>query len=100
MITPGGDVLQRETAQTNVCTDNDCATRALNLMWARHASGKSCAEVRKSIESKPITDIWGAQVRVICNGRAAQAVSAGHDGKIGTCDDLAVKLALNAERFY
>lgn len=99
MIT-GGEILQHETAQTKLCTDGDCANQALRLMSARQSLGKTCAEVRESVKSKPVMDVWGAQVRVLCNGDMAQAVSAGHDRKIGTCDDIGVALPVNTVTFH
>jgi hypothetical protein len=58
------------------------------------------------MEERPIVDVWGAQARVICRtfqGRSskviseAEAISAGHDGKIGTCDDVASPIATPEE---
>lgn len=95
----GEPPLQRETAQTKVCTDNDCETRTFSLMSARYASGNSCDELRENLKEKPLLDIWGAQVRVICNGVGAQAVSAGRDGRIGTCDDVGLTFPVNAVTF-
>ena len=67
------------------------------MMFARHFAGTTCDEVRRNIAGKPIMDVWGAQVRVICNGHVAQAISGGRDGRIGTCDDIANLIPVNPE---
>jgi hypothetical protein len=94
MIPPLRQIVQRETAQTKTCPGEDCERLTLGLMSARYRSGDSCDEVRENMTKKPLTDGWGAQVRVVCNGVNAQAISAGRDGKIGTCDDLATQLSM------
>jgi hypothetical protein len=94
MIPPLRQIVQRETAQTKTCLGEDCERLTLGLMSARYRSGDSCDEVRENMTKKPLTDGWGAQVRVVCNGVNAQAISAGRDGKIGTCDDLAMQLSM------
>ena len=47
--------------------------RALGLMYL-NVGGKTCAEVREDLMNKPIVDVWGAQVRVMCNAHIVQAV--------------------------
>jgi hypothetical protein len=96
MITNPGEVIQRETRQTKVCVDDDCEIFTSGLLSARHFLGSTCAEVHENIKNKPLVDSWGAQARVTCNGYAAQAISAGRDGKIGTCDDLGITIQVNA----
>jgi hypothetical protein len=100
MITPQGEILQRETAQTKVCTDDDCSLLSRRLLSPRHFIGNTCDEVHVNIKDRPVVDIWGAQARVICNGEMAQAISAGHDGIIGTCDDFGMEIPVNARIFY
>lgn len=100
MITPRGEILQRETGQTKVCTDDDCRRFTRGLLSTRHFFGNSCDEVRENIKDKPIVDSWGARARVTCNGYAAQAISAGRDGVIGTCDDLGITIPVNAVTFH
>lgn len=99
MITPRGKRLQSETAQTKVCVDDDCRILTRGLLSARHFLGSTCDEVHENIKSKPLVDSWGARARVTCNGYAAQAISAGRDGKIGTCDDLGITIEVNAPTF-
>jgi len=53
-----------------------------------NVTGKTCAEVHEDLMAKPIVDVWGAQVRVMCSAHIVQALSAGRDSKLGTCDDL------------
>lgn len=55
-----------------------------HTLGERHSSGDTCDEIQQNIKGMPILDAWGAQVRVICNGIGAQAISAGRDGEIGT----------------
>jgi hypothetical protein len=63
-----------------------------------HVAGKTCAAVREDLQAKPIVDTWGAQVRVTCNDHIVQALSAGHDGKLGTCDDLSNRASFKVIR--
>lgn len=84
---PVGEVVQKETAQTTACPGDECPGRALGLMYL-NVAGKTCAEVHEDLMAKPIVDVWGAQVRVMCNAHIVQALSAGRDGKLGSCDDL------------
>ena len=58
----------------------------------------TCAEVREKLRVKPLVDAWGAQARVTCNGQLVQALSAGRDGKLGTCDDLSQFISFYAPR--
>jgi hypothetical protein len=55
----------------------------------------SCDSVRDRLERIPIQDAWGGRCRVVCGGVGAQAISAGYDGKIATCDDIARMIARN-----
>jgi len=84
---PLGEIIQKETAQTKACPGDECPGKALGMMYL-HFLGKTCLEVRELLIQKPIVDAWGAQVRVSCNGDVVQALSAGRDGRLGTCDDL------------
>src|SRR5688572_1146813 len=87
----GARVLQHETVQTEECKDDKCYGRAIEMMhlWGLPLKAFSCDGVRDRVERMPIQDAWGARCRVICGGAGAQAISAGYDGKIGTCDDIA-----------
>jgi hypothetical protein len=80
VITPPGEVLQRETVQATACADESCGRRTAAMMFVRHFAGTTCEEVRENIAGKPIMDAWGAQVRVICDGQVAHAISGGRDG--------------------
>jgi hypothetical protein len=100
MIDPPGQILQRETSQTKPCPGDQCAMETLHMLESRFSSGNTCDEIRKTVNGNPIVDAWGAQVRVICNGVGAQAISAGRDGKVGTCDDLGARLSMNVRIFH
>lgn len=93
----GGRVIQHESVQTEECKDDKCSNRAIQMMhlWGLPLRAFSCDSVRDRVEKIPIRDAWGAQCRVICGGAGAQAISAGYDGKIGTCDDIARLIARN-----
>jgi hypothetical protein len=99
MMKPQGETLQRETAQTKPCPGDECGMRTLHMLGDRYSSGDTCDEIRKNIKDAPVMDAWGAQVRVVCNGVGAQAISAGHDGKIGTCDDLSGRFSMGMVEF-
>lgn len=93
-----GEVIQTETKQSAMCQGDSCANRTVEMM-SRHSSlGKTCVDVRKSIQREPIVDAWGARAHVVCNAYRAQAISAGRDGRLGSCDDLSVTIAVNPVR--
>jgi|GEM_PF-5075527 len=92
---PRSEVLKRETAQAEECKHDKCYDRALGMMRGLRLRVFSCDNARRNIERRPILDAWGARDRVICNGASVQAISAGYDGKIGTCDDIAGTIAVN-----
>src|SRR6187551_3987628 len=77
-----GEVIQTETKQVAMCQGDSCANRTVEMM-SRHSSlGKTCVDVRKSIQREPIVDAWGARAHVVCNAYRAQAISAGRDGRL------------------
>lgn len=89
----GAEIVQQETAQTEVCSDDGCPERTGQMMRSLHLDPWSCDRVRDRIKDSPVVDAWGARARVLCNASVAQAISAGHDGKIGTCDDIGRQIA-------
>ena len=95
---PEGQVIQQETDQADECLDGDCPNRTYGMMRWRAFKVWSCDAVRDSIKDEPIVDAWGAQARVVCNAASAEAISAGNDGKIGTCDDIIGLIAVNPDR--
>ena len=94
---PAGEVIQKETAQTKECPEDECPGKTLGMMYL-HVAGKTCAQVSEDLMTKPIVDAWGARVRVTCNAHIVQAVSAGRDGKLGTCDDLSNRGSFQVRR--
>lgn len=89
IIIPAADVLQRENEQTKACLGDECPGKALGMIWPGRFTGGTCADARESLAADPIVDAWGARARVVCDGDIIQAISAGRDGKVGSCDDLA-----------
>lgn len=89
VISPPGEVIQSETGQVRACPGEECPGKTLRMISipARFQE-KGCDEIRKNLAAAPISDAWGARVRVMCNGDIVQALSAGRDGEFGTCDDL------------
>src|SRR5690606_18426804 len=89
VISPPGEIVQKETAQVEACTGEECPSKTLRMISIpSHFEEKDCNEIRKSLVVTPILDAWGARVRVMCNGDVIQALSAGRDGEFDTCDDL------------
>jgi hypothetical protein len=95
---PAGEIIQEATKQTKACPGDECLGKAMGMISPTFHRGPTCAEVRKKLNAKPIVDAWGAQARVTCNGYLVQALSAGRDGKIGTCDDLSRLISLKGNR--
>lgn len=96
---PPGEVIQEETAQTKACLGDECPGKTLGMISPPSFYGKkTCAEIVERLVNEPVVDAWGAQARVYCNDDIVQSISAGRDGKLGTCDDLAATKSLRLPR--
>lgn len=98
-VSPRGELLQKATAQTTTCDQDECGLKTLELLAPERLRGESCADLGRRIVEEPIVDAWGARARITCNGQVAQALSKGADGTLGTCDDLSRIISLQGPRY-